>query len=146
MPIGAHLAINVEIIQQHKLIDERMVVRCYIFAKDTKAAIAVPFGNVPEQLIVGSVFFNNVNTMLDRTGFSYLRGNRIVGGSLSLYHRRIFPQRSALKGQPCHFREFVWGWRRDRRHGPLEKSSDVLGDILGSGLQWIGAISVVLAR
>ena len=144
--ISAHLTIDIKVVEHNELIDERMMVRGDVLSEDAESRIAVPFGHVTEQLIVGSVFFDDVDAMLDRTRIANLRGNRIVRGSLSVDNCGILTQRCTLKGQPSHLCEFIRGRCWDRGQGSLKEPADVLSDVFRRGLQRIGSIAVIFAR
>ena len=46
--IRTDFSIYIEVIKQHKFIDQRMMVRRHIFSKDTQGRIPIPLGNVPK--------------------------------------------------------------------------------------------------
>ena len=63
--IHAYLAIAVEIVEDNILSGQRVLVGSYILAKDGQPGIAVGAFEVTEFLIVGTVFLDDVNHMLD---------------------------------------------------------------------------------
>ncbi len=68
MTVGAHLGVDVKIVQQHELPRQGVVVRRYFFGKKTQARVTVTLRHISEHLIVGAILFDNVKNILYRRG------------------------------------------------------------------------------
>ena len=66
--IHADLAICIEVVKQHILLGEGAVVRRDVIPEDTQIRIAITLWKVSKDLIVGSVFLDDVDHILDRAG------------------------------------------------------------------------------
>ncbi len=65
MAIGAQDAAAVSVIQQHKIADELVFIRRHALAELNEVGIAVAFGHVAENLVVGTIFLDDVNDVLE---------------------------------------------------------------------------------
>src|SRR5438046_1293979 len=59
--VGGDHAVAIVIVQQHKLLGQRVMIGRNLSAKNAKAWLAVAFANVAENLIVRAVFLDDVN-------------------------------------------------------------------------------------
>ena len=65
MAVGAHIAVHIEIIEQHELARDLVFVGRDLFPEQHEGGIAVAFLHIPEHLVVGAVFLNDVDDVLD---------------------------------------------------------------------------------
>ena len=93
--IGADFAFDIKIIQQHKLTRQLVVVGRGPLGKQAELRIAIALRKIAQHLIVSSVLFDDVKTVLERACLARLQWNGIAG-----WRRRadakISPQRAAL--------------------------------------------------
>src|SRR2546426_610311 len=80
--VGADFTLDVKVVEQHKVARQLVVVGGDALVEQAKARVAVAFGQVAEDLVVGAVLFDDVNAILDRTGFTHFNGDRIVRRAL----------------------------------------------------------------
>ena len=66
MAIGGVPAGGIEIIQQHKLLGQAVLVRGNGFPEHGERWISVAFGNVAEHLVIRAVLFDDVDNVLER--------------------------------------------------------------------------------
>ena len=123
-----------------------MLVGCDLLAKDAQSWIAVAFGDIPKELIVGAVLFDDVEAMLDRTRISDLSWDRIVLAATRIIDFRIGLQWSRLESEPGHRCKFIGSRRRYRTECSLKKPADVLGHVLRGRFDRVRTIAIVLAR
>ena len=64
--IGADFAVHVEIVQEHELARQRVVIGRHALGEKAKLRLAVALGNVAENLVVGAVLLDDVDDVLDR--------------------------------------------------------------------------------
>src|SRR5262249_28266821 len=76
MPIGAEDATAIEVIEQRKLPHEGMVVGRYAFAEHHQAGVAVAFLQVAEDLVIGAVFLDDIDNVLDDRRLTVTLGHR----------------------------------------------------------------------
>ncbi len=74
MPLGRYFAVAIEVVQQDELPGQAMGVGRDFFREDAQVRIAVAFLHVAEDLVVGAVFANDVDAILDRAGIADLGG------------------------------------------------------------------------
>ncbi len=108
--VGADLALDVEVVEQHELADQGVVVGRDGLGEQADARLAVAFGHVAEDLVVGAVLLDDVDDVLDRRGVADLRGNRVPGrGQGAADAGRIAPsQRAALVDRLRVGRHLAW--------------------------------------
>src|SRR2546430_1385671 len=80
--IGADFALDVKVVKQHKVARQLVVVGSDALVEQAKARVAVAFGQVAEDLIVGAILLDDVNAILDRAGVTHLNRDRIVRRAL----------------------------------------------------------------
>ena len=86
MSVGAHLALDIKIVEHHKLARELVVVGRDFFAEQTQARIAVALRHVAKDLVIGAVLLDDVNAMLDRAGITHSSGLPVpVSNSVTLF-------------------------------------------------------------
>ena len=66
MPVVADLSVDVEVVEQHETLRERMCVGCDVLPEQREPRIAVSLRQVAEKLVVGTVFPDDVKDVLDR--------------------------------------------------------------------------------
>ena len=66
VPVGAHLALHVKIIERHEIARERMVVRRHVLAENAQRRIAVALAEIAEHLIESAVLLDDVDHVFDR--------------------------------------------------------------------------------
>ena len=71
-------AAAVEVVEQHELLGERVLVRRDVAAEERQARIAVALLQIAEHLIVGAVLFHDEEDVLDRRRLADLRRNHRV--------------------------------------------------------------------
>ncbi len=64
--IGAHFAIGIKVVEQHKLCGQLVLIGGIFFAKKQQRSIAIATRNITKYLIVSSVFFDDVKHVFDR--------------------------------------------------------------------------------
>ena len=116
--VGADLALDVEVVQQHELAGQGVVVGRDRLGKQAEVRIAVAFLHVAEDLVVGAVFLDDVDDVLDRRRLADLGGDRVARrGARSAARRsdrlaaagctrRPFANKPPSAGAPA------WGWSR----------------------------------
>ena len=72
------------VVQQRKLLRQRVVVRRDIASEFHERRIAVPLRHVSEHLVVGAVFLDDVEHVLDRRALPEMHGDRIVRRSMPI--------------------------------------------------------------
>src|SRR5262249_39117167 len=105
MPVDAYFAVAIEIVQDHKLLRQAVLVGSNLAPKDGQAGIPVAFGQIAEYLIVGAVLFDDVDDVLNGRPGADLAGHdgrrirrpsfgqkRIVIRSVGYDHLRITSQ------------------------------------------------------
>ena len=83
MAVGAHLALDIKIVEQHEFARELVVVGRDFFTEQTQARIAVALRQIAQDLVVGAVLLDDVDAILDRAGFTHSSGNRVVRRALA---------------------------------------------------------------
>ena len=68
MAVPRNLAVAIQVVEQHELAGELVVVGRHLLAEHHELGIAVPFFDVAEHLIVGAILFDDVNHVFDRAG------------------------------------------------------------------------------
>ncbi len=68
MAVGAHVAIDVEIVEQHKLARQLVMVGADIFLEEAQRRIALALADIAQHLIIGTIFFDDIEHMLDGGG------------------------------------------------------------------------------
>ena len=66
MPVGADIRIHVEVIEQHKLTCQLVVIRRRLLIEQRKRRITVAFAERSQNLIVGAILLHDIDHMLDR--------------------------------------------------------------------------------
>ena len=82
-----------------------MLVGCYLFIKDAERWVAIAFFDITKHLIIGSVFLDDINAILNGAGVTDFSRDRITTGPLGL--RKIIRLKRAaricLLGEGDHF-------------------------------------------
>jgi len=65
----------VGVVQQDKLPGDPVLVGRELFAEDAEAGVTVAFGHVAENLVVGAVFLDDVDDVLEHAGLAHALGN-----------------------------------------------------------------------
>ena len=76
--VGAYLAVNIEIVQEHELPGQRVVIRGNALGKNAQPRLAVALRNIAENLVVGAVFLDDVDAVFDRARLAKLARDRIA--------------------------------------------------------------------
>ena len=108
--VRAQNAAAVEIVQQHKLLGQRVVVGRNFPAKMDQAAVAVSLRHVAQNLVVRPIFFDDVDDVFeDRTLTRPCRNGyrlpRRRSGVLRACNARTFLHRARVLGQPVRVRD-----------------------------------------
>ncbi len=107
MPVGAVAAGGVEIVEQHELLGEKVLVGGDILTEHHQRWVAVAARHVAEDLVVGAVLLDDVDDVLDERRVARTHGHR---------ERRL-------------------GWRGGGERGAFERQAVVLRDGEGVGRQ-----------
>ena len=84
MAICRNFAIHIKIIEQGKLPCDLMLVWCYLFIKDAKRWVAIAFFDITKHLVIGAVFLDDINAILNGAGVTDFSGDGITTGPLGL--------------------------------------------------------------
>ena len=76
--VGADLAVDVEVVEQHELAGQGVMVGRDRLGEQAEVRVAVAFGHVAEDLVVGAVLLDDVDDILDRRRVADLGGNRVA--------------------------------------------------------------------
>src|SRR5689334_6128563 len=76
MSVGTAHAGTVCIIEEHTLSRDLVQVGSDAFAENAKRGIAVPLGNITENLVVCPILLDDVNDVLEHARLSYALGHR----------------------------------------------------------------------
>ena len=68
MPVRAHVAIDVEVIEEHKFACQLVMVGADVFLEETERRIALALSDIAQHLIVAAIFFDDIEHMLDGGG------------------------------------------------------------------------------
>jgi hypothetical protein len=63
--VGAEDAAAISVVKEDEFADELVLVRRHLFAEDAQGRVAVSRSDVAEDLVVGPVFLDDVNDMLE---------------------------------------------------------------------------------
>ena len=129
--VGRHLALDVQVVEQHKLFHELVVVRRDRLGEEAEFLFAIALGHVAEHLIVGSVFLHDVNAMLDRGLVAQLLGDRVVGRHAGAVRNLVLRHRTAGVSGLGVLGHFRGGRHVDDADGPLEQVADVFTQVAG---------------
>ena len=66
MPVGAVAAGGIEVVEQHELLGQPVLVRRHVFAEHHQRRIAVALLHVAQHLIVGAVLLDDEDHVLDQ--------------------------------------------------------------------------------
>ena len=123
--IGTHFALDVEVVEQHELAGESMMVRGDGFGKQAQGGIALPLRHVAQHLIVGAVFFDDVNAMANGRGVA---GDQRHGVSRPQRCRRCRrAARQGSRGVPLQLplQVFAILGQLDDGQGPRQETANV---------------------
>ena len=70
--VGAHFAVAVEVVEQHELLGDGVVVGRDLAAEQAQARVAVALGDIAEDLVVGAVLLDDVDDVLDGRAGAHL--------------------------------------------------------------------------
>src|SRR5688572_29506734 len=65
MTIDRNLRVAIEVIEQHILFGDLVLVRGHLSSKDTQTRVAVPLWQIAEHLIIGAVLLDDIDDVLD---------------------------------------------------------------------------------
>ena len=65
MPVRTEYSTAVKVIQQHEFFDELVMIRRHLATEDAQAWIAFAFLDIAKHLVVGAIFFDDVQHMLE---------------------------------------------------------------------------------
>ncbi len=65
VPVGADVGIDVEVVQQHELARQPVVVRRHFFSEQREGRIAVADAEITEHLVIGAVLLDDVDDVAD---------------------------------------------------------------------------------
>ena len=77
VPVGADLAFDVEVVEQHELADQGVMVGRHLRGEEAEARLAVALGEVAEDLVVGPVLLDDVDAVRDRRRQARLERDRV---------------------------------------------------------------------
>ncbi len=123
--VGADVGVDVKIVEEDKLARQLVMIRSGVFVEQIQGRIAIALADLSQHLIVGAVFLDDVNDVLDRRRPAGLRVNHVVVGEL----RHVEPGIVIWRKGPGELRiprQRVLGQRRDHRHGSGLQIADVL--------------------
>ena len=90
MAVDAHFPVAVEIVKDHILLRQGVLIGRDLLAEDSERRIAVSLGQIAELLIVGAILFDDVDDVLDLGGYPNLaRNNRGLKRGTRLGEQRI---------------------------------------------------------
>ena len=98
--VGANIAVDVKIIEQDEFAGEFEVIGSLFFAEQDEGGIPVSFAEATEDLIVGAIFFDDVDDVLDGRGLPGSRGYGVAGGDGDAVKELLIGEGVALAGQP----------------------------------------------
>ena len=98
MAIGADLAVDVEVVEQHELPGQGVMVGRHLLGKEAQVRLAVALRHVAEDLVVGAVLLDDVDAVLDRRRVTHPAGDGVSGRRASAAdgHRVAAADRAAL--------------------------------------------------
>ncbi len=70
MAVGAQNAGAVDVVEQHKVTDELVLVRRHALAEDAEARIAVAGWHIAQHLVVAAVFLDDIDDVLEHARFT----------------------------------------------------------------------------
>ena len=79
MTFGAEDSRAVGVVQEDEFASDLVLVRGKFFTENAKLGLAVAFGNITENLIIGAVFFDDINDMFKNRRFPCPFRNRPGG-------------------------------------------------------------------
>ena len=94
--VGADLTLDVKVVEEHELSGQSVVVRRDGLGEQADVGFAVAFFHVAEYLVVGAVFLDDVDDILDRRRVADLGGDRMSGAGLVPGTAAGSPRRSGL--------------------------------------------------
>src|SRR5215469_11620309 len=65
--VGTNIPIDEEIVVEDKIPRQSVMVRSIGFSKQNQAGVPVPLGYIAEHLIIGAIFFQDVEDVLNRS-------------------------------------------------------------------------------
>ena len=125
MPIGANLSADIKIVKQHKIAGKCVVIGCNFFRKQTKRGIAVAFRHIAQNLIVGSIFLDDIENVLDGRWIAHTLWDRVAGFAFCQFFAFFCIRRIAVH-LPGIFGQCLFIRRLYDTHGPLHQSANVL--------------------
>ena len=134
MAVARDLPVAVEVVQQHILAGQLVMVGRHLFTKHHQAGVAIPFLDVAKHLVVGAVLLDDVNHVADRAGVADATGDDGFLFRRRAYQRliRVGAVRVDLGRVFCQLR--LVGNRHDRQ-GAGHRAADVAeGDAERAGL------------
>ncbi len=93
VPIGAHFALDIKIIEQNEFASQRVLIRRYLLGEDAQRWIPIALRQIAKYLIVGSILFDDIEAMLDGTRIADFGWDRIVIASNNTLLLKILGQR-----------------------------------------------------
>src|SRR5437016_10603724 len=75
VPIRAHFAIDVKVVEQDELASDLMEVGRGLLGKKAKLGITIAFRHIAEHLIIGAILFDDIKAVFNWTGSSQRKGN-----------------------------------------------------------------------
>src|SRR4051794_19812631 len=76
MAVGAQNPATISIIEQHEIANDFVLIWSNARAEDTQRSITLALRQVSQYLVVGAIFLNDVNDVLDGAGFADAFGHR----------------------------------------------------------------------
>ncbi len=93
--VRADLALDIEIVEQNEVSSELMKIRGNPLREQAKFGVPIPLGHIAEDLVVGPVFLDDIQAVLDWRMAADRDRDRAIGGRHGR-HTGIRPQRAAL--------------------------------------------------
>ena len=105
MAICRNFSIHIKVIEQGIFPCDLMLIGCYLFIKDAKGWVAITFFDITKHLIIGAVFLDDINAILNGAGVTDFSGDGITTGPLG--HWKIIRLKRAARirflGEGDHF-------------------------------------------
>ncbi len=128
MPVGADLAVHVEVVQQHEFASQRMVVGRDGLGEQAEVRLAVALGHVAEDLVVSAILLDDIDDVLDRRRITDLRRDGVArgrGGAADRGRIAAVQRRARVDGLRMGRHPPGVGHGDDGQR-PLEEAADVL--------------------
>src|SRR5689334_14619506 len=93
MAVLRNLAVAIEVIEQHELLHDRVLIRRDVAAEQNQAGIAIAFRNIAENLVVRAVLLDDVEHVLDGGAFAGFGGDHGIALEAGLEQQLVAVRR-----------------------------------------------------